>query len=301
MLERDKMIALPASLSSEMAKNRYTIPGGPSYEVEAMRALDFVVAETEKAGKSKDTIKPAIVYQQDDYGQDGLSGWKKAAQKHGLKVVSEQTVTPGQRDFAAIVSALKQSGATHVLVTVLPSASGPLLGTAAQLQVKPMWIGQTPTWIDGFFNPEVIPSAVFGNFYWVSGLSYWGEELPGMPKFLEAYEKHGKALGPADFYTLLSYTQAVLALELIKRAIEAGDVTREGVLAQVPKLKEFDAAGLVQPISLAELPYVTSVKTRILKPDFGTKSWEVVADYAAPLALAEGGAAPSGATEEAPN
>jgi ABC-type branched-subunit amino acid transport system substrate-binding protein len=160
MLERDKMIAMPASLSSEMAKNRYTIPGGPSYEVEAMRALDFVVAETEKAGKSKDTIKPAIVYQQDDYGQDGLSGWKKAAQRHGLKVVSEQTVTPGQRDFAAIVSALKQAGATHVLVTVLPSASGPLLGTAAQLQVKPMWIGQTPTWIDGFFNPEVIPSAV---------------------------------------------------------------------------------------------------------------------------------------------
>jgi len=43
MLERDNLIALPASLSSEMAKNKYTIPAGPSYETEAMRAFDFGV------------------------------------------------------------------------------------------------------------------------------------------------------------------------------------------------------------------------------------------------------------------
>lgn len=285
MLARDNMIALPASLSSEMAKDKYTIPGGPSYEIEAMRALDFVVAEVEKAGKGKDTIKAAIVYQKDDYGEDGLRGWKAAAAKHGVSVVSEQTVTPGQRDFAAIVTELKKSGATHVLLTVLPSASGPLLGTAAQLQVKPVWIGQTPTWVDAFFKPEVIPSAVFGNFYWVTGMTYWGEDVPGMPKFLEAYEKHGKELAPPDFYMLMSYMGGVMALEIVKRAIEAGDATREGLLAQVPKLESFDANGLIQPISLAKVPYVTTTKTRVLKPDFEKKTWTQAADWSSPAAL----------------
>lgn len=285
MLARDTMIALPASLSSEMAKDKLTIPAAPSYEVEAMRAMDWVVAEVEKAGKGKDTIKAGIVYQKDDYGEDGLRGWKAAAAKHGVNVVSEQTVTPGQRDFAAIVTELKKAGVTHVLLTVLPSASGPLLGTAAQLQVKPVWLGQTPTWVDAFFKPEVIPSAVFENFYWVSGLTFWGEDVPGMPKFLAAYEKHGKQLAPPDYYMLVSYMQGVLALEIIKRAIEAGDVTREGLLAQVPKIESFDADGLNQPISLSKLPYVTSTKTRVLKSDFEKKTWTVVGDWASPAAL----------------
>lgn len=286
MLDRDAMIALPASFSSQMSQNKFTIPIGPSYEVEAMRAMDWVVAETEKAGKAKDTIKAAIVYQQDDYGQDGFNGWKKAAAFHGVSVVSEQTVTPGQRDFAAIVTALKTAGATHVLLTVLPSANAPLLGTAAQLQVKPIWIGQTPTWVDAFFKSEVIPPAVFDNYYFVSGLTYWGENVPGMPKFLAAYEKFGKPLAAPDFYMLISYTQGALALELIKRAIEAGDVTREGVLAQIPKVGSFDADGLSQPISLTAFPYMTTTKTRVLKGDFEKKSWNVVADWSSPLAMA---------------
>lgn len=287
MLARDGMIAMPASLSSEMAKDKLTIPFGASYEVEAMRAMDWVVAEVEKAGKGKDTIKAGIVYQKDDYGEDGLRGWKASAAKHGVSVVTEQTVTPGQRDFAAIVTELKKAGVTHVLLTVLPSASGPLLGTAAQLQVKPVWIGQTPAWVDAFFKPDVIPPQVFANFYRVSGLPYWGENVPGMPKFIEAYEKHGKALAPPDFYILMSYTQGTLALEIVKRAIEAGDVTREGLLAQVPKLETFDAHQLIQPINLSKVPYVTTTKTRVLKPDFENKTWAAVdaGDWATPAVL----------------
>jgi ABC-type branched-subunit amino acid transport system substrate-binding protein len=285
MLERDQMLALPASLSSQMAENKFTIPNGPSYEIEAMRAMDWVVAEVEKAGKSKDTIKAAVVYQQDDYGQDGLNGWKKAADKHGVKVVSEQTVRPGERDFTAVVTGLKQAGATHVLLTVLPSASGPLLGTAAQLQVQPVWIGNTPSWVDAFWKPETIPPAVFKNFHWVSGMPYWGDDSKGMPKFIEAYEKHGKALSAPDFYVLMSYTQGVLALELIKRAIEAGDITREGVLAQIPKVASFDAQGLLQPMSLDKVPYVTGTKARVLKGDFEKKTWTVLGDWATPAAL----------------
>lgn len=290
MLERDEMIALPASLSSQMSEHRMTPPAGPSYEIEAMRAMDWVVAEVEKAGGKKEDIKAAVVYQQDDYGEDGRGGWKKAAEHHGVKVISEQTVTPGQRDFAAIVSSLKAAGATHVMLTILPSASGPLLGTASQLQFKPTWIGQSPSWIDGFFNPDVIPSAVFDTYYWTTGGTYWGEDLPAMPKFLEAYEKYGKAQSPPDYYLLGSYSQGVLAVELIKRAIEAGDLTRAGLMAQLPKLSRFDAAGLIQPMDLSKFPYVTSTRARVLEPDFEKKSWTVVGDYATPAVLGGGSA-----------
>ena len=289
MLERDGMIALPASLSSQMAAHKHTIPIGPSYEFEAMRAMDFIVAETEKAGKKKEDIKAAIVFQQDDYGKDGETGWKAAAKHHGVAVVSEQTVTPGQRDFTAIVSGLKEAGATHVLLTVLPSASGPLLGTAAQLQYMPTWIGQTPSWIDNFFDPEVIPPAVFTNFYWAMGNTFWGEDVPGMKGFLETYEKHGKELHKPDFFFLLSYAQGLYGIEVLKRAIEAGDATRAGMLAIVPQIDKFTANELLQPLNTTSLPYVPSKVTRLLKPDFENKSWTVAAPYAEPAALASAG------------
>lgn len=300
MLERDKMIALPASLSSEMAKNKYTIPAGPSYAVEAMRALDHIV---EQAGDKKGEVKAGIVYQQDDYGQDGVDGLKKSAELHGVSVVSEQAVTPGQRDFAAVVTGLKEAGATHVLLVVLPSASGPLLGTAAQLQFAPQWYGLTPTWIDGFFNPEVIPSAVFANYNWVTGMSFWGDKTPGMAKFLEAYEKYGKDQNPPDMYLLMSYQQGLLATELIKRAIEAGDASREGLLASATKIENFDAQGLSQPLSFNTFPYVTGTSIRVLRPDFEKKTWNVISDYATPKAAGgEGGktaAAPAAPAEGA--
>lgn len=287
MLARDAMIALPASLSSVMAENRATIPVGPSYAVEAMRAVDWLVAEQQKASKPLAAIKAAIVYQRDDYGQDGLIGFRKAAEQQGIAIVGEHKVTAGQRDFDDIVTALKASGATHVMLTLLPSATAPLLEASARLRYKPAFVGNTPTWIDGFFDPQITASALFANFVMVSGESYWGENLPGMPKFLDAYEKYGKTQSPPDSYLLSSYIQGLVALELVKRAIEAGDATRAGVLAVVPKVQSFDVGGLGQRVDLSAFPYVTSTRVRVLKPDFTKKSWSVISDFSTPAAAGE--------------
>lgn len=286
MLERDTMVAQPASLSSKMAENKFTPPAGPAYYFEAMRAMDYAVAQ---AG-GPDKVKAGIVYQQDDYGKDGVYGWEQAAEAAGVEIVSQQTVAPGQKDFTAVVTALKDAGATHVMLTVLPSATGPVLGTAAQLKYMPMWLGNTASWTDKFFSPEVIPPAVFGNFHLISGLPYWGEEVDGMKEFTAAYEKYGKDMNPPDSYILLSYIQGLQGLEAAKRAIEAGDITREGFVKQLNTLDSFDAGGLVQPMDLTEVPYVVSTETRVLKPKMEEKTWEVAADYAAPSSYKAEGA-----------
>jgi ABC-type branched-subunit amino acid transport system substrate-binding protein len=277
-LERDGIVAFPASLSSKMAENAHTPPIGPSYAVEARRAMDWIV---ESAG-GPDGIKAGIVYQQDDYGGDGLMGWKAAAEAHGVTLVSEQTVAPGQKDFAAVITALKDAGATHVLLTTLPSATGPILGTAASLQYGPQWVGNTPSWIDSFFDPEVIPPVVFGNFNWVQGLPYWAEDVPGMGAFIAAWETHGKAMGSQNTYVLMSYVQGLIQLEALRLAVESGDATRAGFKTALQGISGFDAGGLIQPVDLTSVPYTTGTRTRVLKPDFAAGSWTVVADYAEP-------------------
>ena len=52
---------------------------------EGEEALDVAV---EQAGGT-DAVKAAVVYQKDDYGADGLDGWKRAAAFHGVKLVAE--------------------------------------------------------------------------------------------------------------------------------------------------------------------------------------------------------------------
>ncbi len=273
LLEQDSIVAFPASLSSEMAANVNTPPLGPSYKAEAIRAVDWV-AETAPGAKL------GIVYQKDDYGQDGVVGLEEGAKAHGLEIVAKESVAPGQKDFAASVVSLKEKGATHVLLTVLPSATGPVLGTAAQLGYMPTWIGNTPAWIDRFYNPEVIPPVVFTNYYQIGGLPFWGEPVPGMAEFEAAWETHGAKLGGKDSYVLLSYIQGRVQVEAARRAIEGGDITRSGYLAALRSIEGWTADGMVQAIDLKTFPYVVGTRTRVLKPDFATGSWTVVSDYA---------------------
>ena len=307
MLKIDDIVVFPASLSSDMAANEFTPPSGPSYRVEAMRAMDFAVSQAGDAS----AVKAGIVYQQDDYGKDGLDGWKAAAAHAGVTVVSEQTITPGQKDVTAVIAALKKAGATHVLLTTLPSGTGPILGTAAQLKYMPTWLGSTPSWIDAFFSPEVIPAAVFTNYHWVTGFPYWGEQVPGMDAFLAAWETHGKELGKPDFYTLFSFVQGMLSLNAFSKALAANDVTRSGYRRGLSKVHAFDAGGMLQPLDYSQVPYQTGSAIRVLKPDMTNKTWTVAADYATPSVLAvdtqaetqaappapEGGDAPAPAAE----
>ena len=285
-LKRDNLIALPASYSSEMAKHPSTPPPGPSYMLEAMRAMDFVVAQADTTGSDRSAIKAAIVYQQDDYGADGLRGWKEAASYHGVDVVSEQTVKAGQRNFATVVAGLSKAGATHVMLTVLPSASAPILSIAAQRQYRPMWLGQSPSWVDRFFDPEIIPAAVFDTFILAFSMPFWGEDLPGMKEFLEAYERYGRAESNPDNYILSSYLQGLTAVEILRRAIKAGDVTRTGIRKARDSIRNWRPGGMGQPINLGSVPYVTATRVRMLAPDFVGNTWNVVGDYMEPKALA---------------
>ena len=277
-LAADKMVAFPASLSSEMAEFENTPPLGPSYAIEVQRAMDWVVDDAGGAHR----VKAAVIADQSDYGKDGVRGLKKAAAHHGFALVTEQTIAPGQKDFTAVIAALKKARATHVVLTVLPSSTGPILGTAAKMKFSPMWLGNTPAWVDLFFSHPQLPAEVFENFRWATGLPFWGEDLPGMDRFLEAYRKYGKDRGRPDFYILSSYVQGLVQLEVAKRALQRGDGSPEGYLKALHELESFTAGGLVEPLTLRSVPYVTGTRTRVLKPNFDKNTWTVVAAFAQP-------------------
>ena len=50
-------------------------------------------------------------------------------------------------------------------------------------------------------------------------------------------------------------------------------------------MKGYDAGGLIQPLDLTTMPYVTGTRTRVLKPKMAEKSWQQVSEYAMPLTM----------------
>ena len=283
LLERHNMVAFPITLSSKNEQFQFTPPIGPNYKLEVGRALDWMVKQAGGAGK----IKLGLVYQQDDYGIDGQEAAAAGAEKLGVQIVATQTYAAGQPDFTAVVTALKESGATHVLLTTLPSATAPILGVAAQLDYKPVWVGNSPSWIDRFFDSKVVPSAIFQNYHWVTAFTFWGEKVPLMKPFLDAYEKYGRELAPPDYYILASYATGLIELQVLSKAIESGDLSRAGFMKALRSLKDYNTYGATAaPIDYTQFPYVTGTQTRVLKPDFEKRTWTVVGPYAAPSTLA---------------
>ena len=283
-LERHGIVAYPASLSSRMADFTWTPPLGPSYRLEAMRALDWV-ADTGGGAKK---VRAGLVYQLDDYGNDARAGWVEAARLQGVTLATEQGYAAGQAELAPLVRELQQAGATHVLLATVPSATGPILAAAAQLGYAPVWIGSSPSWSDRFFDATVIPSAVFERYHWMTPFAVWGEDVPFMKGFLAAYDKYGRDAFAPDMNILWSYGQGMLALEVASRMIAAGDLSRAGYLKALQALDRYDVQGAVpEPLDFSRLPYVAGTRTRVMKPDFGRRGWKVVAPYARPRALGD--------------
>lgn len=285
LLEKNRMVAFPASLSSALHNFQFTPPIGPSYKIEVQRALDWMIQQAHGAQH----VKLGLVYQQDDYGADGLAAINEAAPRLGITVVATRAYEAGQSDFTAVVAALQAAGASHVMLTTMPSATAPILAAAAQRKYAPVWVGNSPAWLDRFYDATVVPPAIFQNFYWVNAHAYWGENVPMMKAFLEAYEKYGREITPPDNYIVAGYAAGLLEMQVLTRMIRGGDLSREGFLKALRATHDYDTFGAIpQPLDFTVFPYVTGTHTRILKPDFARHSWTVVGGYAEPSTLHPG-------------
>ncbi len=282
-LEAEDIVAFPTSLSSAMAANPHTPPLGASYNIEAMRGMDWLVEER-YAGR--DDLRAGIIYQDDDYGQDSLEGWRAAGEYHNVDVSAGVNLSDALADARATMTRLRDEGVEAVLLATLPSATLQLVRAAAEVDYEPVWLANTPAWTDGFIDPSVGGPELFERFYMVQSMPYWTEDTPFTREFTAALEEYTDGRMVPSNYTLGAYVRAAVAFEAFGRALESGDVTRRGYLAALQSIDEYDVNGaLHEPMDLTTLPYRSATMTRVLRPLPEMHQREQVADYARPAAL----------------
>jgi ABC-type branched-subunit amino acid transport system substrate-binding protein len=267
-IDQQKLVTFPASFDSVWGSDSVMAPVGAPYSVDIANVLDYYT----KSGTKKPKI--GIIYQNDEYGADGLRGFKAAKDALGFSSAGQQTFNVGDTSFTAQVQKLKAAGADAVVVTALPSATGPIVGTAATLGFHPQWILQGPAYLeqlitkDGQLKSPATPvaPALKGALVTSFAAPWDDKDTPGMEQLVAAHDRYSAKTPPSIYFTL-AYAQGQVQAEILKRAIEARDLTREGLLKAKLNLGTVDLAGIAPNVSYAPQPGPPTRKSLITRID----------------------------------
>ena len=237
-LVQDNIIAAPASLDAFWVREPNLLPVGGPYQVQAINALDYYINEGDGKGKNICTM-----IQDDAYGEAGQSGVEYAAENLGFEVVDTQKFKVGDKDVTGQVQRLQGSKCDAVFLVATPTDAGTIWGTAAKLGYAPRWIGQSPSWIDEL-GASPLAEYLQQTTWIVAEGSEWGDEqVPGMADMISRVEEFKPDQEP-DYYFSFGYLQGIAMTALLEKAVELGDLSREGLMKASEELGTVSFDGL---------------------------------------------------------
>ena len=235
-LKTDKIMASPASLDAEWIGEENLLPVGGPYQTQIVNGLAYALDEGGAKGK-----KVCAFAADDAYGEAGLQGleFAKTQLKFESGPITRYTAT--DTDFTAQITQLKNGDCGIVTMTSLPTQTNGFLGKADQLGFAPQYyINQSPTWISAFSGSPLWQKNVL-----VMGEgTTWGDEtVPGMKEMIDDVKKFRPDQKPDSYFTF-GYAQMKAVVALLEKAVEMGDLSREGILAASKELGTVKFEGL---------------------------------------------------------
>jgi ABC-type branched-subunit amino acid transport system substrate-binding protein len=244
----DHMLVSAATLSSELARQKYLILVGTPYRLQVENAFDYVV---NKLGVQNPAT--GIIYQNDDYGQDGLTGYKEAVSAYHMNDVGQASYAVTDTDFTAQVLKMKAAGAKYVFLTTLPTVTASIIAKGYALGYNPQWIIQSPGYSPLLLGvPALVP--LLSKAWVISQGATWGDtSKPGMVQMLADVAKYAPDQKPDGFFEF-GYTESYVTYAILKQAIANNDLTRDGLLKAFESLKNVDLGGLLPPVTYGSAP-----------------------------------------------
>lgn len=239
LLQADDVIAAPASLDAPWVRELNLLPIGGPYQIQAINAMEYYFSNG--GGTPQDTI--CAMVQDDAYGEAGLEGLEFAAERYEFTVANTQRFRVGTENFTGQIQALAGAQCDMVWLSAVPTEAGKIWGTAAQGQFTPQWIAQSPAWIDELAASPVAPYLQQYVNIVAEGTEWGDESVPGMRDMVARVEQFRPEQEP-DYYFAFGYNQARAMTALLERAVELGDLSREGLLEASRQLGSVSFDGL---------------------------------------------------------
>lgn len=273
-LRSDNIVASPASLDSLWVREQQLAPLGGPYQIQAINAMDFWLRE-----EGSQDGRVCTMIQDDVYGEAGQEGVEFAAREMGFEIAQTVRFAVGDEDFTAQIGQLSRADCDVVFLVALPTEAGAIFGTAAQAEFAPRWIGQSPMWVDELLESPLADYLQQRLWVMAEGPQWGDRDVQGMADMLDRVEQYAPDQEP-DFYFTFGYNQGRLVTEILERAVENGDLSRDGIVQAMNDLGTVsfdDLAGDYEygPVDERTPPSESSIFTVDPEAPFGLSAAEV--------------------------
>ncbi len=234
-MEKEKILGVPLSWSSEWFFTPNVLEAGGSYCVEAMNAVDYA-AETFAEEKRPYKVKSVMaVGYPDEFGADAAGGARAAAERRGLRY---QRLPLRQGEGAKAVAQILKDKPSLVVLATVPADTVEIVRMAVRRGYKGRFVGHYPTWVRTMID---VPG-MRGQFWQAAPWRPFATDSPGHSALRAALSD----VTPSDAY-VSGWTFSYGLKAVLEKAASTGRLTRAGLLEAARGLKRVDYEGILPP------------------------------------------------------
>ncbi|MDB5630501.1 MAG: branched-chain amino acid transporter substrate-binding protein [Tardiphaga sp.] len=209
----------------------WSVPMYPAFEMEGKTFGDFIV-------RTKPGAKIAVLYQNDDYGKDFLTGLKSALGSDAAKIVAETSYELSDPTIDSQIVKLKDSGADVLMEFGTPKFVAQALRKTAELNWRPMQFLVSPAnSVETVLKPAGLENAqgiYTSQFTKQAADPAWAND-PEVAEYVAFMKKYAPNDNPGDFIALSGY---IIAQGIAHGLRRSGDeLTRENFVKQAASFK----------------------------------------------------------------
>ncbi|NUU42575.1 ABC transporter substrate-binding protein [Tardiphaga robiniae] len=222
----------------------WTIGWQPAYQSEGRIYAKYLL-------KEKPDAKIAVLYQNDDFGKDLLTGLKDGLGEKTSMIVAEDSYEVSEPTIESHIVKLKSTAADVFLSITTPKFAAQAIRKAAELGWKPLYLQiNAGASIGGVMQPAGFDNAqgILSAAYAKDGAdSRWNNDA-GMQKFFAFLQKYVPDANKTDSSVVYGYGAAQTMVKVLQ---QCGDnLTRENVMHQAAALKDFKPDTLLPGIKI---------------------------------------------------
>jgi branched-chain amino acid transport system substrate-binding protein len=238
---------------------KWTVPslGRPDQQIEAGTYASYLQ-------QSNADVKVGVLYQNDDYGKDFLTGFRRGFGDHATgNIVAEKGYEVGDATIDAQVDALRAAGADTLVLFALPKFCAQAIRRASDTGWNPrIVVGMVCSSVDFALKPAGLDKAKGV----ITGLAMKDANDPRYAddadvKAFKAFMARYYPSGSIDVITSSTYMSTYTLVEALKKS--GRNLTRQGVLDVVTSLKDWREPllldGMVSNLTKADYVSIRSV------------------------------------------
>jgi branched-chain amino acid transport system substrate-binding protein len=251
----------PSSRWEDYKNFPWTIGMTPSYRREGRIYAKYVLRE-----RPSGTI--AILYQNDEYGKDLLTGVKEGLGDRVSAIVAEESFEITEATVDTHLLKLKASGADVFIDITPPKFAAQAIRKIAEIGWNPLHVMNragnsigSVLRIGGFENAQGLVSVAWNKD---AGDPRWKDD-PGIKEYKEFLKNYVPSVNPEDGFAPDTYNWAQLLVQVLKQC--GDDLTRENVMRQATNIKDFVPTALLPGLKINTSPtdYVPMKSLQLVK------------------------------------